>query len=118
MQAIVSAIGLVLGKIVAFAGWLLLVVAQLFLDGWELVTDLLVWGFDGVMQVVAAIVSEAEELPGFNEVDQATSGFSGLPAEVVNMLGLVGAGYALGIIASALGIRFLLGLIPFIRVGG
>lgn len=42
---------------------------------------------------------------------------NGIPDDAKNLMGLIGVGQALGIIAVSLGIRFMLQLIPFIRLG-
>jgi hypothetical protein len=118
MQAIVGAIQFVINKIAEWATFLLSVFTQVFVDGWEIITDFPVWVFDQVLGVVVSILSAASSLPGFTSVQTATSGFGTLPSEIVNIMGLLGMGTALGIVAAALTIRFLLGLIPFVRVGG
>jgi hypothetical protein len=118
VEAIVGAIQFVINKIAAFGQFLLDVFTQVFEDLWEAITDLVVWMFDSDLGVVVSIVSAAGDIPGFDTVAGATSGWGTLPAEMLNMFGLLGIGYALGIIAAALSIRFMLGLIPFVRVGG
>lgn len=118
MTAIAAGLQLILNKIIGWAGWLLSVFIQVFVDAWEFFTDGFVWVFDQVLALVVSIVDGASELPGFSEVQTGALTVGTLPGEMLNMLGLLGVGYALGIIASALTIRFLLGLIPFVRVGG
>ncbi len=117
MAAIANGLQFILNKIIAFAQWFLDVFLQVFVDFWEIFTDVFVWVFDQILGVVVAIVSTLDTLPGFSTVNTATSWFSQIPPEMLNILGLIGAGDALAIIAAALMIRFALGLIPLVRVG-
>lgn len=103
----------VLNTIAAFAQWVLDVFLQVFIDAWELLTDLPVWAFDGLLQLALSAIA-ALDLSG---ISQAVGAFGQLPAEIINMLGLIGAGEALAIITSALIIRLILQLIPFVRLG-
>ncbi|MOA59084.1 hypothetical protein D3C78_1836160 [compost metagenome] len=50
-------------------------------------------------------------------IDASLGAWGAIPAEVLNVLGLLGAGEAVAIIISAIGVRMLLQLIPFTRLG-
>ena len=114
MQAVFDAIGAfftyLLDTITYFAAWIADVFLQVFTDVWELVTDVPVWVFDQILGLVAALVSA---IPA----PEWTLTFGALPGELLNIAGLIGLGYCLGIIATALAIRLTMQLIPFVRLG-
>lgn len=93
--------------------WIASVVTQVFVDLWEFGTDLPVWIFDAVLDIAAEAV-EALDLSGLT---QYASAWGGLPAEMLNVLGLIGLAEALGIIAAAALIRLAMQVIPFVRLG-
>lgn len=100
-----------LAKIAGLAKWFLSVFKQIFVDMWNLVTDMFCWVLDSVLSLAASIVS-AISIP----FDPGTY-YSMIPAEMANVLGLIGIPQALSMIVAALVIRFLLQLIPFVRLG-
>lgn len=102
-----------LAKIVGAAQWLLDVLLQLAKDAWEFCTDLPVWVFDGLLEIVVSAVQGLD----ISISDTTVAGFGGLPGEVLNVLGLLGVGYALGIVGAAIVVRLGLQLIPFVRLG-
>ncbi len=114
MQAVFDAIGsfftFLLKLITDWAGWLLNVIKQIFLDIWEFFTDIPVWIFEQIMNLVLYIIGSLPfpEPPNY---------WSGLPAEILNIMGLIGISEALAMILAALTIRILLQLIPFTRLG-
>jgi len=79
---------------------------------WDILTDLVCWVIDKLLDVVVAAVKalDVSSLQGF-------SSGSGLPEEIVNVMSLSGVGSAVVIIATAIGIRLALQLIPFTRLG-
>lgn len=89
------------------------VVVQVFVDAWEFFTDVPVWVFAQALEVAGTAI-DALDLDGLT---QYTSAWSGLPAEMLNVLGLIGLGEALGIIAAAALIRLTMQVIPFVRLG-
>lgn len=86
---------------------------QVFVDLWEFGTDVPVWIFSQVLGVAETAIA-ALDVSGL-------AGFSGawgsLPAEVLNVLGLIGLEQALGIITAAALIRLTMQVIPFVRLG-
>lgn len=118
MAALAAALQLILNKIIAWAGWLLLVVLQVFKDLWEFLTDGFVWVFEQFIELLGTILQGAADLPGFSSVSTAASWLGSIPADMLNILGLLHFGTCMAIIGGALMIRFTLGLIPFVRVGG
>lgn len=88
-------------------------VVQVFVDLWEFATDVPVWVFAQVLDVAGTAI-EALDLSGLT---QYTSAWAGLPAELMNVLGLIGLAEGLGIIAAAALIRLTMQVIPFVRLG-
>lgn len=113
MQAIANAIGYVLGKIVAALAWLGELVVKAFEALWWVVTDLVCWGFDGFLGVAVGATS-ALDVSGLTAWSSA---WGSLPAGVVEVLSAIGLSAAMGIVVTAIGIRLVLQLIPFVRLG-
>ncbi|MCY1279454.1 hypothetical protein D9M68_522830 [compost metagenome] len=101
----------ILAKIAAVAAWLLKVVARIFEDLWNMVTDVACWVFESVLGVASGALS-AIDVP----FDPQTY-YAMIPAETANMLGVIGVSQALAMIVAALLVRFLLQTIPFVRWG-
>ena len=101
-----------LAKFAAVVEWIGRAFVQVFVDLWEFATDLPVLFFDAVLGIAVTAVSALDF-----EVPDLDAGFGDLPAEMLNVLGLLGLGYALGIVGTALLIRLGLQLIPFVRLG-
>lgn len=101
----------ILAKVVNFAKWILLCFKQIFIDVWNILTDLICWSFEAVLGIAVGALN-AIAIP-FNP--QTYYGM--IPPEAANMLGYIGIPNAIGIIVSGLVIRFLLQTIPFVRWG-
>ncbi len=116
MQAVFDAIGRfftsLLKLITDWAKWLLDVIIQIFVDLFELLTDVI---YGVIHSILLFAVSMLSTLPAPSY--DLSSLISGLPAEMLNVAGLIGAGEALGIIIAALMVRFVLQMIPFVRWG-
>lgn len=89
-------------------------IIALFMSLLELVKDIVYWLFDLVMTVVDAILLSTIALFEPIDIGQYMSGF---PPEAAWVLGQIGLPQALGMIVSSIGIRILLQLIPFTRLG-
>ena len=113
MQAIVNAIQFVLNFFVEALSWIGRLFIQVFVDLWEFVTDAFVWVFDSLLGIASGAITSIN----VGSIPRLDSQINSLPAEILNILGLLGVGYALGIITTALLIRFGLQLIPFVRLG-
>lgn len=98
---------------VNFAQFLLDCTVQMFVDSWEMVTDVPVWIFESLLDIVSAVLASIN----FTPINNALSAFGQVPADIANLLGLLGVGEALAVISAALAIRILLQLIPFVRLG-
>ena len=117
MGAVFAAIGRfftdLLSKIVGAIVWIGELFVAVFVALWHLVTDAFVWVFDSALGLVVLALGgiDLAELPVLPDL------LSGLPAEVLNILGLIGFADALAIIGAAIAIRLVLQLIPFTRLG-
>ena len=100
-----------LAKVVNFAKWLALVVAQVFKDLWNMVTDVFCWALDSVLGLAASALN-AIDIP-FNPGTY----YAMIPPETASILGLIKLPQAISIIVAALVIRFILQTIPFVRWG-
>lgn len=100
-------------KLAAIVEWCIELVKQLFKDGWEMVTDVPAWAFDQLLGVVVSAIADLD-LSGF---DSYTATWSTLPGEVLNAVAYLGVVEAAVIITTAIGIRLVLQLIPFTRLG-
>lgn len=81
---------------------------------WDLLSDFLLFVLDTLFQVVAFMLDGMGEL--FAAAD-LTQYISSIPPDVANIMGLIGLGQAMSIIITAIIIRVLLQLIPFVRLG-
>lgn len=100
-------------KVSAVLTWIGQLWVLVFLALWDMAKDAWSWPFDQMMQVAVSAVA-AIDLSGING---SLQGWGGVPAEMLNLLGLLGVGTAMTIIGSAILIRFGLQLIPFVRLG-
>jgi hypothetical protein len=101
----------ILEKVVNFAKWLLAVFKQVFIDLWNMITDVGCWAFDSLLGIAIGALN-AIAIP----FDPGTY-YAMIPPEAVNMLGLIKVPQAIAIIVAALVIRFTLQTIPFVRWG-
>ncbi|MEZ0233108.1 MAG: DUF2523 family protein [Methylophilaceae bacterium] len=113
MQALWGAIKGIYNFIIGFPAWLLSLLVKLLTSVLLMIKDAVCWVFDQLFQIVITMLNAFD----FTAINEATSYMNLVPADVVNILGLCGVGYCLGLIATALVIRFLLQLIPFVRLG-
>lgn len=108
-----AAFTMLFAKISAVLVW----VGQLFVKcwgaAWDIVRDAASWPFDQVMDVAVSAV-QSIDLSG---IAPYLGMAGGLPAEILNIMALLGVGTAVSIIAAAIGIRIVLQLIPFTRLG-
>lgn len=113
MQAIVTGIQFVLGKIVAFARFLVDVVLQVFVDMWEFMTDLPVWVFDQTLGLVETALSAIN----VTVISNNLSAWGSIPSNVLEVTSALGVGNCAAVISAAILIRLTLQLIPFTRLG-
>lgn len=79
---------------------------------WDILRDVFAWVLEQLLDMVVSAVS-AIDTSGL----QGVEAWGSLPSEVLNVLGLLGIGAASGVIVAAIGIRLVLQLIPFVRLG-
>lgn len=105
MQAIID-------TIVAFGNWILGLVKALITAVWDFVIDVVCFVLDQILSFVVTLLGGVNVGP----LEQIGA-WAGLPPELINMIGLIGLGQCMAIIAAAIAIRLTLQLIPFVRLG-
>lgn len=100
-----------LQKIADVCAWILAVFKQIFVDAWNIVTDIICWSFDQILSIAAGALN-AINVP-FNPQTY----YSMIPAETAQILGYIGISQAFAMIVASLVIRFLLQTVPFVRWG-
>ncbi|WP_211364175.1 DUF2523 family protein [Propionivibrio limicola] len=113
MAALAQGFTYLLAKIAAALEWIGKLFVACFVSLFDMGKDLLCWCLEQVLSITASAIG-AIDVSGMQSLG---SWWSAVPAEVLNIMGLIGFGYAMGIIASAIGIRLVLQLIPFTRLG-
>lgn len=108
-----AAITMVLGKIVGFAAFIGKLAVAGFLAFWLLSTDLGCWFVEQLLSFAVEVVAGLD----VGDFQQASAAWGSLPGEVINVLGLLKAGWAASIIVAAIGLRLVLQLIPGVRLG-
>lgn len=93
--------------------WLIELLSMIFDALWLFLGDILAWSFDGILSIVIGAINSLD-LSGLSGYSSA---WGDLPQEVTNTLGLLGIGQASAIIISAITVRIILQLIPFVRLG-
>ncbi len=94
---------------------LLLVIKSLVQTLFGMLKDIWFWIFDVTTDLVVEIVNGLGDL--FSIDFNPAQYISGLPADVVNVIGVIRLGEALAIILGAIVIKIILQLIPFTRLG-
>lgn len=107
-----AAFTLLFSKIAAVIQWFYDLFIAIFVALWDIIKDGFSWCFEQVMDIVVDAVSTVD-VSGIS----AVGGWGSFPAEVLNILALLGVGQATTIIVTAIGIRLVLQLIPFTRLG-
>ncbi len=87
---------------------------SLLLTVWDMITD----GFLAILDLLSELVTALMDGAGTMYSDMDMLPFlSFIPPDVSNVMGLIGLGQAMTIIITAIGIRLVLQLIPFVRLG-
>lgn len=87
---------------------------RIVLSVFDMLKDLFIWILEALMDLAILLIDGISYL--FDGL--ATVGtFGSLPPETTNMLSMLGVAEGLGLIVTALTIRLLLQLIPFVRLG-
>ena len=102
-----------LAKITAALQWIADLFVAVFVALWDLLRDAAVWPFE---QLLGLAVTTAGAID-VSSVSSATGIFQQIPAPVLEVMAASGAGTAFAIITAALVVRFVLQLIPLVRLG-
>lgn len=98
-----------------FPDWLSVLLFAVLTAAGRMLKDLFFWILDNVLEFVVAILESLEfDFSLFNPAQY----IGGMPADVVNVIGLIRVPEAIAIILAAIGIKVILQLIPFTRLGG
>ena len=100
-------------KIAQIVEWFGKLFIQVFKDLWEIVRDAITWPFEQIMKIAVSAI-DSIDLSG---IESYVNAAGALPSEIMNILALLGIGTITTIIVTAIGIRILLQLIPFTRLG-
>lgn len=100
-------------KFTAILVWIGSLFVAIFTALWDLVRDAYCWPYEQLMLTVIAALNSID----VSGVTGHLGAWGSLPAEVLNILALLGVGTAISIISAAIVIRLLLQLIPFVRLG-
>lgn len=100
-------------NIFPFFDWIPQAFKGIFLDLWEIIKDAFVYTI-GQLLDLAIGAANAVDLQGLPNVAGA---WAGLPPGVVDVLSAIGLTQAVSIVVSAIGVRLVLQLIPFTRLG-
>ncbi len=103
-----------MAKVSAVVAWFGALAVALFVSFWDIFKDIFSWLFEQVMSISTSAVGsiDVSAMSGYSAM-----GWGSVTSEVANILGLLGVGTAITIIASAISIRLVLQLIPFVRLG-
>ena len=108
-----AAFSILFAKIAAVVKWFGQLYVAVFEAAWDFVRDAGCWPFEQVMDIVVSAI-QAIDMTGLSS---QVGAWGSLPSEIVNILGLLGIGTASAIIVAAIGVRLVLQLIPFVRLG-
>lgn len=113
MGAIAAGLSMILAKIAAVVAWIGALTVAVFVAFWDLLRDVPAWMLEELMKIVSSSLGAID----VSAMQSLGSWWSAVPADVLNIMGLIGFGYAMGIVVTAIGIRLVLQLIPFTRLG-
>lgn len=113
MQVLANVLGWILDKIVTFWSKIAGLAVAVFTALWDLASDLVCWTFDSALGLVVSIMSAFD----FSALSSALGAWASLPVMTIEVLEAVGLTTAFGLVVTAIGIRIVLQLIPFTRLG-
>ena len=108
-----AAFSMLFAKIAAVLEWIGALWIAIFVALWDLVKDGFAWLFEQVLKVAVSAIGSIDT----SAVDAYAGQVGALPAELLNILGLLGVGTAISIITAAITVRLVMQLIPFVRLG-
>ena len=80
----------------------------------DMLKDLFFWLYETVTDALLVLVNSLSDI---FDIFDITSYLSALPADTLNIMGLIGIDTISSMIVSCLLVRFILQLIPFVRLG-
>jgi len=95
--------------IVNLVNWFAGLFKNVFVALWDILKDVFSWLFEKFLEVGISALNEID----LSALD-GVSGWGELPAEVLNVLGLLGIGQAASVVVAAIGVRKTMSYIPFI----
>ena len=104
---------LLFAKVAAVVKWFSDLFVAVFVALYAMFKDLISWAFDSIMDLLVSAVQSVD----VSSLTPYLSGAGNLPAQLLDILALLGVGTAISIIAAAILIRLGLQLIPFTRLG-
>jgi hypothetical protein len=113
MQMIVDAFTKLLAKIAAVVGWFGDLAKAVFLAGWDFIKDGFSWALESLLKIAVSAVQSLN----VSTITNALGVWGSIPANVLDVCAALGLGTAFGIITAAIGVRLVLQLIPFTRLG-
>jgi len=100
-------------RIVDIIQWFSDIFVAIFDSLWDIIKDAFSWIFEQILNIVVSILNSLDVSGLFSYC----SSWGTLPSEILNVMGLCGFGDAAGVIGTAVLIRLVLQLIPFVRWG-
>jgi hypothetical protein len=113
MQAIVDAFTRLFSKVTQVLTWIGELWKAIFLAGWDFIKDGFCWALESLLKIAVGAV-QAVNVGGITE---NMSVWGSIPANVLEVCAALGLGTAFAIITAAIGVRLVLQLIPFTRLG-
>lgn len=101
------------GKLAAIVSWFGNLWVAIFVAFWDIFRDVFAWFFEQGLTLAVSVIGSLD----LSGITNNLTAYGSIPAGVMQVMGALGLGTALGIISSALVIRFTLQLIPFVRLG-
>lgn len=108
-----AAFTMLFAKIAAVLTWVGQLFVKCWVAAWDILNDAACWPFEQVMKITVSAVGGID----LSGLDSYASQAGSLPGEILNIMSLLGAGTCVGIITAAIGVRVVLQLIPFVRLG-
>lgn len=94
-------------------GWVWEAFRSIFLAAWAFIKDMFTWVFEQILDLVLLVVIAVDT----SGISDHLLWFQQIPEGVATVMAASGVASALAIIVSALGVRLVLQLIPFVRLG-
>lgn len=94
--------------------WFLSVCQSVLLTVWDAAADFLLWILDMVMAIGLTLL---EGMTSVLQLTDITQYLTMMPPEVLNIIQLIGLPTCISMIAVAGGVRIIMQLIPFVRLG-